>query len=663
MARVAAAVLCAVVATGAPGAPASGQAPSTASITLVEQPAWTPVGAVMAMRLHPDDVPAGSELRFVMHPALSTRTGFEQTVEGTALGPAGATVRVPLGALPVGSNGDVTVALGIGEASPATSVLPVEGTGVHPLSVSVGPPGGDALDEFVTWVVAVDRDPVPDDLRVAWIWSIASTPLLDRAGAPAPDVASEMAPEGRLADIARLLELASDVPLTLRVSPQTLAAWSALAEVDRDYLLGLASVRDAVERRAVEVLAAPYVPLDMGALEAGALGNLVGEAALNGIDAIQRELGVRVDPRTALVEHPSDAVLRRLHTLFVDRLVVAPDSLVPVERRLTPARPFAIDVDDTTFRAVSTDAGLERLLTRVLDSPEPPALRAQRFLAGVSLVALEAPGRQRGVVVGTPLLWSAESPLVRFVLEGLRDHPLVSATTVDALFADVPDDTVDDSAEPLVRELADDESTIPAFTVGEFATLRSDLDSFASIVGRDDALVARGEEALRVAPSSLLAPPQARAELDLVHAEIDRVLDAVQVREGSLTLTAREAEIPLSFTNDTGQPVTVRMVLESPKLLFPQGSEHVVELGEGNTTMRFPVEARASGAFTMTVTLSAPTGRLELGTPARIRIRSTVFSGVGVAMTVGAVGFLVLWWGNHLRTNRRARRAPADAGA
>jgi hypothetical protein len=233
----------------------------------------------------------------------------------------------------------------------------------------------------------------------------------------------------------------------------------------------------------------------------------------------------------------------------------------------------------------------------------------------------------------------------------------VSATTVDDLFADVPDDTLDDSDEALVRELAEGESPIPAFTAGEYATLRADLDSFASIVGPDDELVARGEEALRVAPSSLLAPPQARAELDLVHAEIEVVLDAVQVREGSLTLTAREAEIPLSFTNDSGQPVTVRMVLESPKLLFPQGDEHVVELAEGNTTMRFPVEARASGAFTMTVSLSAPTGGLELGTPARIRIRSTVFSGVGVAMTVGAVGFLVLWWGNHLRTNRRARRA------
>ncbi|MDZ4827790.1 MAG: hypothetical protein SGJ13_15200, partial [Actinomycetota bacterium] len=107
----------------------------------------------------------------------------------------------------------------------------------------------------------------------------------------------------------------------------------------------------------------------------------------------------------------------------------------------------------------------------------------------------------------------------------------------------------------------------------------------------------------------------------------------------------------------TGRPVRVRVNLDSTKLLFPDGDEFVLDLPEGNSVERFAVEARTSGTFTMTVTLTTEDGRLPIGAPTRVTVRSAVFSGVGAALTVGALIFLALWWGNHFRKARRARAA------
>jgi hypothetical protein len=58
----------------------------------------------------------------------------------------------------------------------------------------------------------------------------------------------------------------------------------------------------------------------------------------------------------------------------------------------------------------------------------------------------------------------------------------------------------------------------------------------------------------------------------------------------------------------------------------------------------------------MTITLESPSGGLQLGSPTRVTIRSAVFSGIGIGLTLGALLFLAGWWGNHFRRTRRARR-------
>jgi len=85
-----------------------------------------------------------------------------------------------------------------------------------------------------------------------------------------------------------------------------------------------------------------------------------------------------------------------------------------------------------------------------------------------------------------------------------------------------------------------------------------------------------------------------------------------------------------------------------PILLFPKGDNRVLTLAPRNTTERFAVEARTSGAFPLTITVTSPDRDL-LVTSSQLTVRSTAVSGVGVFLAGGAGAFLFGWWGTHLR--------------
>jgi Family of unknown function (DUF6049) len=178
-------------------------------------------------------------------------------------------------------------------------------------------------------------------------------------------------------------------------------------------------------------------------------------------------------------------------------------------------------------------------------------------------------------------------------------------------------------------------------------------------VGPTDPDVQRGERALVLALSTDNTPEEAAANLDVIGDAVTETTSGVSTTHKRVTLTAREADVPLSFQNTSGKPVTVRVHLASEKLEFPDGDDREITLPEGNSTQSFRIEARASGTFPMTVYITSPDGRLSFGPATRITVRSAVFSGVGAALTVGALLFLLLWWANHFRRTRRAKRLAA----
>lgn len=657
--RLALGVTVALASTASAVAPARAQETpdeTAVGVTLVEQGPWTPIGGEVPLRLRVDGRRAGLELRVALHGRLSSRSGFEQTATGAGLGSVIGRVTLPLDELPAHRNsGDVLARLALqqpGQGRGGTE-LPATRAGVYPMTVEVAEPRGQALDGFTTWLVAIDRDPIDAPLAVAWVWPLVAAPYARPDGTPDPDVVEEMRPGGRLHTAATTLA-AAGVPLTLALGPETLESWRDAASADDRLKEGYEALLAVAREQSNQLLPTPYVALDLPALDAAGLGTeLVAELLAAG-DTLERIVGRRVDPRTAYADPVDAATLERMRGTFVDRVAVRSEALVPVTHRLTASRPFTLATNGVSMRAAATNPGLHAFL----DEPASRGLRAQRFLAGLSLVALEAPSLARGVVLAEAQAWEADPALLRLVFDGLDGHPLLDVVTLDDYFDRVPDDTIEGGDTPLVRSLVPRLIAPHSVSRVAYAAARSTLSSFTEVVGPDDPGVVRGEQALLVSLSSALTPGRAAEHLAVVEEVASGFLSGITTADKTVTLTARRAEIPLSFENRTGRPVTVRVRIESTKLLFPDGDERVVELAEGNTTVRFPVRARVSGTFTMTVTVTSEDGRLPVGASTKVTIRSTVFSGAGTFLMIGAATFLAGWWGLHAFRRRRARRAP-----
>jgi hypothetical protein len=342
--------------------------------------------------------------------------------------------------------------------------------------------------------------------------------------------------------------------------------------------------------------------------------------------------------------------------MLFDRLAVREQALTPVTHRFTPAEAFVLDTNAGESRAVATAPFIEDLL----DGRDASALRAERVIASLAEVAYETPSISRGLVIAPPVRWNPDVAEMRTIVDALKTLPLVQTSTLDDLLGTLTNEQSEGAN--VERRLVP--ATPPAAPVAadEYEAVSKQLAAYRAVVGADDPLVARGEVALLTALSTTIAPERAHAELAQIDRAVRSFSTGITADEKRITLTSRQADVPLSFQNTLrpARDVKVAVHLESPKLTFPNGADQSVTLKPGSNTVRFTVEARASGTFPMTIRVTSPDGRLAFGNPVRVTVRSAVFGGWAVGLTVAALVFLAGWWANHFRRTRRRRRVAGE---
>ncbi|MDE0803532.1 MAG: DUF6049 family protein, partial [Acidimicrobiales bacterium] len=118
-----------------------------------------------------------------------------------------------------------------------------------------------------------------------------------------------------------------------------------------------------------------------------------------------------------------------------------------------------------------------------------------------------------------------------------------------------------------------------------------------------------------------------------------------------LNLTSRTGSLPIAVQNDGTEPVRVMIRIRSDRLRFPDGEEFQVVAGPDITRIDVPVEALATGSVPTFVEIRTPDGEVLLD-ERQLNVRSTAVSGVGLALSLGALAVLAVWW---VRTWRRGR--------
>ncbi|MGZ4674910.1 MAG: DUF6049 family protein [Acidimicrobiia bacterium] len=653
----------ALLASAGPAAAATSRAPSgpTATVTLTAQPAWSRPGDDVLLRLRVGGTPSAAlEVAAEIHSAVSSRIALEQTINGERLGGTITTRSTPLAQLPVvGPDRVLTLPLQDPAAARDPQRIQLRPTGagsVFPVVVQLrDPDSGTVASRFVTDLILVPKTPpattADTRLRVAWLWRVAAAPATNPNGTPAPALAAEQQPGGRLAHLATALSAATELPITIVPNPETVSALAAGTD-DSDSLL--ARLRTAAA--GTTVVAGPYTTVEGPGLVRGGLTSAITSQLTTGRTVLERTLGAAVDHTLAAPQPFDNGWLTRLRDeAGTARVVVDPRALAdaPPADQYTPAHPFRLDTSGGTFDAVEVNPLTSSLLVR----RGSDALRAQQVLAALAVIALEQPNRVRGVVIDTPVLWDPKPGRIDALLAGLRDSPLLEGIGAPALFDTIPAATA--SNRPYVRTLAPASVPNPPVSATGYESAERRIDALASMTRTDDPLVVRLRHELLVTPASGLPGTGARASarrLRLIRDQVGAIVSGVHAPDTrTFRLTSRRATVPVSILNRTNRALSIRVRLESKKLDFPNGSEQTTEVppgNPGNKTLSFDVAARASGTFPVLITVSSPDGGLDLQR-SRYTVRSSAVSGVGLFLTLGAALFLAVWWFVHWRRNRR----------
>ena len=620
-------------------------------MTFIAQTPWVATGGVFQIRVHVDRPAGASNLEFALtvFPAVATRSDFGETLaDRMGDSPLVALQPVPLADLRPEANGDVVLNVPTRDPNQPrdTSLRLQPRDAVYPVRVELRDRlAGTTVDKFVTHLLHTPEVHVTPKLGVSLVFPVHAPPALQ------PDGERTLPDAQTLTAMAQGVDAVRATPFTLAPTPETVAALAASNEPKAKALL--TSLRSAAAER--PILNSSYVPANLPALMGAGLDGEVTSQLNRGADTLTAVLSGRLDARTWLAEEALDPrVIDTLAGRGFDRMLTAEPLLTPIpDQKLTLTRPFVLSGRSTRVQAVAADAGL----AAHFDGAANQALAAHHLMADLAVVYLDRPGddERRGVAGIAPRDWRPTRAFTDVVTVGLALSPIMEPISLDTLFATVPT-ARDDAGANLVRKPAIPTPGTLAEVAADLKDARRNLDSLISVLGPGHDASAVIEEQLLVAESSDLKTLRQRdAYVAGADRQVQAQLDAIEMPEGrSFTLTARTGEIPVTFKNNTGKPVRVVVRIESDKLDFPGGTSVELELTRLNTTQRFPVVARASGAFPVRITLESPDGHLEVGR-ARITVRSTAASGASLVVAMGAATFLAVWWGRNAMKGRRAR--------
>ncbi|MGI8809225.1 MAG: DUF6049 family protein [Acidimicrobiales bacterium] len=626
--------------------------PGKGRMTFVAQSPWVGAGGDMQVRVRVDRPTGASDLEFALtlFSAVATRSEFGETLaDRMGDAPLVALTPVPLASLRPETNGDVIVTVPIQDPAlsrnPARVLLPRR-DGVYPLRVELRDRlAGSVVDRVVTHLLYTPEVHATPRLGVSLVFPVHAPPALQ------PDGSRELPDAETLAAMGQGVEAVRATPFSLAPTPETVAALAASNDARAKALL--ASLKAAAAERST--LSGSFVPANLAALSGAGLDGEVASQLSRGAAILTDVLGARLDSRTWLAEEGLEPhVIDVLAGRGYDRMLTAEPLLMPIpDQKITLTRPFVLTGRQTRVQAVAPDAGL----ATHFDSSANQSLAGYHLLADLAVIYLDRPGddERRGVVAVAPRNWRPNRQFLEVVSSGLALSPIIEPMSLDTLFGSVPTGR-DDTGANLVRKAAIPTPGSLAEVTTDLADARRNLNSLGSVLGTGNGTSAVIEEQLLVAESSDLKTRRQREPyVASVDRQVQAQLSAIEMPEGrSITLTARTGEIPVTFKNNTGNPVRVVVTIESDKLDFPGGEVQELELTRLNTTQRFPVVARASGAFPVRITLASPDGHLVVGR-ARITVRSTAASGASLVVAMGAATFLAVWWGRNAMKGRRAR--------
>ena len=669
------------------------QALDDVRLYLLEQPVWHEPGDPLGLRLRiTNDSSAsldGFGLLVRVFDRSITRSDLEQDfeVEPTRFEASSHSVEFRDAEIAAGASEVVDLDFPI---SDLTSLAAASESGIYPMTVTVTDAGGfTRLGDLTTQLIYVPNE-IEVPLKIVPLWQLVDMPSRTARGyewdddLPSP-VERAVQEQGWLRGVVEALGSKDGQKLRLGLAPlprlleevkevgdgyQRVVAGEAeeippAAPVPRAAAEVLEGLRGIAARGGLQIVPVPYSLPDLPSLPE--LEETT--AQLNATEAVLEEvLGTSpgkgwVFPPSGRLDASSFEALRSSDaaaSTFVSPDVVDEPGLegeVSCQEAflgITHTCPILLTTPAGRSRAYLLDDGLQTRFGALVGAPRD-RLGLQRLFAETAMIWAELPGvESRVVALSVPPLWHPPPWISQLFVRALARAPWLDPVTprqglhlgIGAVArelvpeAPVPRNAPDEGFLETVQEAAD--------VVESFARMKPPVPMVQRL--RRDVLAAQSRlwwgDTAQLALGASFAQ-DARAE---VEEELDKI--TIGGRQ-DITLTSRTGDIPLVLSNEAPYPVSLRVALETTDLDL-QISQPTIErtFGSGTSPLPLEVTARSSGIFPVGVSVEAPDGFTVYET--EIFIRSTEFNEMALAITLGALGFLVLFYiAQRIRRRRR----------
>ena len=644
------AVLFCVATSAVPAAPVGAQGPASMTVQRsslwVRDQAWTAVIKV-------DNVPLDSTVVVSVHRSLPTvERPARDALATLAEADVSTGLVAPRQSVPLGSviAGDATMTVTV----PARTVTRA---GVYPVTIAIyaGAATGASVEPLVRTVLYLVREPntTSSVFDVAFTAADAQTPVLQADGS----VQIADAGRERLRRWAQIAAADPDGTTTFSFDPQLLYGLTRTDEPDDVTLLD--SLRSAMGDQSV--IRSTFVPTDLESWSATGTNTDLLPLFVDGQQEITDRLGTAVDARIWLPDPTvGPAGLKLLRSVGVDRVVIDPLRLA--DHNGVPSGDSGLLQNitlDTPDNSPTIAHALDPDLTQLLASAAPDVVaQTNRIGAALSALWLVDSATPRGVVIDAT---DAPAAVVGSVLGLLRSESPLSAVRVGDLFDQVRtySSSTRTGSDPVKLALRTPTVVDQALNSAYLRAARRSANSHRGLATGPNPGNEIIDRLLSTAPHRDLTPAAARVYIGNANNRIEAdFAGVIAPAESTITVTSRDAVIPLRVTNALDHDITVSMRVRSPRLAFPDGARQTLNLRPGVNRVDINVGVRTSGEFPLTVELATPDDQ-RIMTRSEIRVRSTIFSGVGVVLSVGALITLLIWW---IQTHRTSRRR-ADDGA
>ncbi|MFF7210846.1 DUF6049 family protein [Streptomyces sp. NPDC008238] len=568
--------------------------------------------------------------------------------------------------------------------------------GVYQLGVSLtGQTRDRGYDEylgiertFLPWYPDGDAKPT----RYTFLWPLIDRPHLavrsesDDQQSPIfldDDLAGDLAPGGRLQ---QLVTLGRDLPVTWVIDPDLLATVDAMtrryqvAGPDRDLdhttsgtgtenaKRWLNSLKEAVAGD--EVVALPFADPDIASIAhhgknvPGTLNHLKTATDL-ATTTVETVLNGMVTPDTDVswpVEGAVDPSIVDVATSAgADKVIVRSDSLgEPGSLNYTPtsARPIG---GGTT--AVVADSGLSKAFQGDMTTAGSSTLAVQKYLAQTLMITMQAPDRQRSVVVAPQRMAKAsQAQAMAQAITEVAGSGWAETADFSAAAKATPDPRANRSvpgAGVYPKRLRKQEMSTASFR--QVQATQEELDDFMALLSKPDRVrTPFGNALMRSMSTEWRGSPRSSAAFRTAISDyLSDLMSLVYLlpKTGTLTLSGRSGTIPVTVKNELGQTVQgleLRLSSSQGNSLDPGAPQPVTVEGGHTRSLKFEGTAARNGLNTITAQLYTPDGA-TFGAP--ITFQVDVTSITSTVMLVIAAGLLLLVLAGVRMYHQRKRRA------